>query len=172
MKEKWKDIPGYEGRYRISSEGRIESLLTGCIRKDVQAGRGYRAIQLSDKYHKKHRFYVHRLVAYAFLGAPPFERAQINHRNLDKTDNSVTNLEWVSPEENMRHAYQNGATDYRRPIRSDNKTGHKGIVRHSGGFAVSFCGEYVGWYKSLNLAVEARKKAEGKYENERAISGY
>ena len=162
--EIWKDIPGYEGLYKVSSEGRIYSIISGRIRKDVNAGRGYRAIQLSDAAHIKRRLYVHRIVACAFLGAPPYEDAEVNHINCDKTDNSVTNLEWVTGAENIHHAYKMGKLDYRRGMRSDNKTGHKGISLNSGGYEVSFCGKYVGWYKNIDDAVIARKEAEDNYE--------
>ncbi len=82
MTEVWKTIPGYERLYEISSMGRIKSLRTGLLRRDVNSGRGYRAIQLSDSNAKKHRLYVHRLVALAFLGPPPSEEYQVNHINL------------------------------------------------------------------------------------------
>lgn len=168
--EIWKDIPGYEGLYCISSLGRVRSLFTGKIRADVQAGHGYRAIQLSDRYHIKRRHYVHRLVAAAFLGKPPQENAEINHINCDKSDNAVSNLEWTTRQENMKHAYHSGKTDYRRPLRRDNQTGYKGICEHDGGYEVSFCGRYIGWFKSLDRAIEARKEAEENYE--KAILGH
>lgn len=168
--EIWKDIPGYEGRYRISTNGRILSLLSGTLRRDVAAGKGYRCIQLSDGKGQKHRHYVHRLVAATFIGPPPFPNAQVNHRNCNKEDNSVGNLEWVSAAENMQHAYLNGKIDFRRPLRCDNRTGHKGIHAHSGGYQVSFCGHYIGWFKTLNEAIIARKKAEEKYENRISIT--
>ena len=163
MTEVWKTIPGYEGLYEIISMGKIKSLRTGLLRRDVNSGRGYRAIQLSDSNAKKHRLYVHRLVALAFLGPPPSEEYQVNHINLVKADNRVENLEWVTPDENMAHAYRNGKTDYRRSIRKDNKLGIKGVYPNEGGYEVRICGHYVGWYKRFEDAVIARKEAE---ENE------
>ena len=158
--EIWKDIPGYEGLYKISSLGRVLSLRTGLFRKDVQSGRGYRAVQLSDNNGKKKRHYIHRLVAYAFLGTPPSPTCEVNHKDLDKTNNVVDNLEWCTPEENMHHAYLNGKTDYRRPIRNDNTTGQKGVSPCSGGYQVSICGKYIGWSKNLSSAIAMRKNAE------------
>ncbi len=163
--EIWKDIPGYEGIYKISTNGRIINCLTGKIRKDVKSGKGYRAIQLSDANHKKHRHYIHRLVATAFLGGPSSPDAQVNHKNCNKSDNSLKNLEWTTPRENMTHAYFHGRVDYRRPLRKDNKTGVNGICNHSGGYEVTFCGKYVGWYKTLEKAICARKKVEKQYGN-------
>ena len=152
--------PDYEGLYRISDPGRILSLRTGKLRKDVNSGRGYRAIQLSNSDSIKNREYVHRVVAMAFLGDPPSEDAQVNHLNLDKTDNRLSNLEWVTPAENMSHAYFNGKTDYRRPMRRDNKLGIKGVYPNSKGYEVRLCGKYVGWFKNFEEAAAARRRAE------------
>ena len=168
MKEIWKEIPGYEGLYEISTCGRIKSLRTGLIRKDVNSGRGYRAIQLSDTFARKHRLYVHRLVALTFLGKPPSENYQVNHINLIKTDNSLSNLEWVTPKDNMKHAYRNGKTDYRRSIRKDNKLGIKGVYPNEGGYEVRICGHYVGWFKRFEDAVKARMEAE-KNEQKKSV---
>ena len=160
MEEIWKDIPGYEGLYKISNKGQVLSLRTGRIRADVRDGNGYRGIQLSDEHHKKHRLKVHRLVALTFLGPPPDNSYQVNHKNLDKADNRVENLEWVTPIENMRHAYKNGRIDFRRPKRSDNRTGYKGVSVKTGGYQVMINGKYLGWFKNLDAAVRCRKKAE------------
>lgn len=158
--EIWKDIPGYEGLYKISNYGTVFSFFTGTVRSSVNAGRGYRAIQLSDGLGHKKRHYVHRLVAEAFLCQPSSDSMTVNHKNLDKTDNRVENLEWMTSQENSHHAYLNGRTDYRRPMRCDNTTGYKGISPHTGGYAVSLNGHYIGWYKNLENAVHARKEAE------------
>jgi hypothetical protein len=159
--EIWKDIPGYERLYQISNYGNIYSLRNNIIRKSVRSGFGYRAIQLSDINGNKKRFYVHRLVGLVFLGEPQSKNnCCINHINLDKADNRVCNLEWVSHRQNMKHAYENGKIDFRRPIRRDNKTGTKGVYKHEGGYAVSICGRYIGWFKTLEDAVNARKNSE------------
>jgi len=160
MSDVWKDIAGYEGLYKINSSGQIRSICSGQLRKDVQSGRGYRAIELSDCFHNKKRFYVHRLVAVTFIGNPPKKDYVVNHKNLNKWDNRVENLEWTTIKENMQHAYINGRTDFRRPMRSDNKTGVKGVFHHSGGYQVALNGKYVGWYKTLECAINARKTAE------------
>ena len=162
MSEVWKPLPGYETLYLVSSEGRVLSLRTGQIRKDVRSGHGYRAIQLSDSSGKKARHYVHRLVALTFLGPPPASNYVVNHINLDKTDNSAINLEWCTISENSQHAYINGKTDFHRSKRRDNLSGVPGVCRHSGGYEVTLCGRYVGWSKDFEKAVEMRKEAERK----------
>ena len=156
----WRDIPDYEGLYQINNVGQIMSLRTGQLRQDVQSGHGYRAVQLSDQSHTKKRFYVHRLVAITFLGAPSAKEYVVNHKNLNKKDNRVENLEWTTNEGNMHHAYINGKTDFRRQIRIDNKTGIKGVSQQSGGYQVSLNGRYIGWYKTLESAAKARANAE------------
>lgn len=130
------------------------------LRKDVQSGNGYRAIQLSDMNCKKSHHYVHRLVVITFIGLPPSNNYVVNHKNLNKRDNRVENLEWVTVQENMHHAYVNGRVDFRRPMRRDNSTGTKGVSPHTGGYQVSLCGKYIGWYPNLHDARLARLEAE------------
>jgi hypothetical protein len=155
-----KDIPGYEGLYKISNFGRTKSLRSSIFRKDFQSGKGYRAIQLSDKNSKKEYHYIHRLVALTFLGEPPKSNYVVNHKNLNKSDNRMSNLEWVTPQENMHHAYINGRSDNRRSKRRDNTTGIKGVSSQTGGYQVNLCGKYIGWYKNINDAQAARLAAE------------
>lgn len=60
---------------------------------------GYRSVQLGDK----RRYYIHRLVARAFLPNPD-NKPTVNHKNLDKLDNRLDNLEWATHKENIDHA--------------------------------------------------------------------
>lgn len=171
--EIWEDIPGYEGMYQASDKGRIRNIQTGLLRKNVRAGHGYRSIQLSDRQKVKHRLYVHRIVAITHLGAPPSPECVVNHKNLDKEDNRVENLEWVTNRQNMLHAYINGRTDFRRVKRSDNTTGYPGITKQGCGYQVSICGRYIGFFRTLEDACIARKKEEqGMIHNEVYLSGY
>ena len=127
--EIWKAVPGFEGRYEVSSIGRVRSVsrsevtsagrsryFAGKVLKPQKARNGYLLVSLGRRH--KHVL-VHRLVASAFLPADPV-RTEVNHKNLIKTDNRVTNLEWTTKSENLRHAYGNGAMPYevwRRPLR-------------------------------------------------------
>ena len=101
MKEYWKDIEGYEGLYQISNVGRVKSLYSGKVLKEVKTTNGYLSIRLY-KNGISHRFSIHRLVAKAFI--PNHEnKPEVNHIDEDKTNNKVSNLEWNTRLENMRH---------------------------------------------------------------------
>jgi hypothetical protein len=106
MKEIWKDVVGYEGKYQISNLGRIKSLKgTQKIKKSTINNRGYRLTLLGYKPRKS--FYIHRLVAQAFIPNPN-NYPQVNHIDGNKLNNCVDNLEWCSQLDNIRHAYRNG----------------------------------------------------------------
>lgn len=111
MEEVWKDIRGYEGYYQISSCGRIKSLdrkvkhlkggyaiKKGKILKQCYDKDGYLLVVLY-KNNKKRTRRVHRLVAMAFIPNPN-NYPQINHRDEDKTNNTVQNLEWCDAKYN------------------------------------------------------------------------
>jgi len=107
-KEEWKSIKGYEGRYKISSNGKVYSLISNKELKGYEWGNNiYRMVGLhKDK--KSKQFSIHRLVATAFLGEPNIDtdqRIEVNHKNGIKTDNRVGNLEWCTHGENQSHAY-------------------------------------------------------------------
>lgn len=118
--EQWKpmlDPAGFEvpGRM-VSSFGRITSsrsmISKGCLRNT-----GYYVTQICSN-STRQTVFVHRLVAAAFLGPPPSIRQSIvNHKDLDKGNNSVENLEWTTHSENQLHFYANSC----RQRRSDCK---------------------------------------------------
>jgi len=106
MKEEWKDIPGYEGIYRISNFGRVKSLNYNKTGKEKlltpKKSFVYDVVCLCFKGKHKYEF-IHRLVAKTFI--PNIQKKpQVNHKNGDKRDNNVENLEWVTPSENVKHS--------------------------------------------------------------------
>lgn len=104
--EKWKDIPEFEGVYRISDQGNILSCRNNRLIHGDRNSSGYSRVILSNGNIRK-RFFIHRMVAMMFCGGY-FDGAVVNHKNLDKSDNRASNLEWVSRSENSRHAHING----------------------------------------------------------------
>lgn len=99
INEIWKDIPGYEGLYQVSDYGRVRSLWYGKI-KVLKPGnhRGYYVVKLCKNGKKKHHS-IHRLVVETFIGPIP-KRMVVNHKNENKLDNRLDNLEIVTPKEN------------------------------------------------------------------------
>lgn len=115
MMEVWKDIPGYDGRYQISSYGRVRRTEKWNPIKRIYVpltepemltptgnGHGYMIICLRDYSHRKNH-YIHRLVAEAFI--PVVEgKNHVNHIDYDRSNNIVDNLEWVDRKENVQHS--------------------------------------------------------------------
>ena len=111
--ETWADVVGYEGMYEVSNFGRIRSKnrldYFGNYRRGKEMyikRKNYAHIMLCKDGIRK-TFLIHRLVAKAFIDNienKPF----VNHINGNKLDNRVENLEWVTPSENMKHAYKMG----------------------------------------------------------------
>lgn len=108
--EEWRDIPGYEGVYRISDQGRIMRIKSGpgarpgLILKPYVRPDGYHNITLwSDNV--SHKYYIHRLVLVAFLGPPP-PNHEVNHKDGCKSNNCLDNLEWMERSANMFHRHR------------------------------------------------------------------
>lgn len=100
--EKWKDLTGHNG-YLVSTCGRIKNKKTGRIYNGSVNNHGYVRFDLCEN-GKRFAIAGHRAVAEAFL-PPSAGRDCVNHKDGDKTNNSVNNLEWCTPRENVIHAY-------------------------------------------------------------------
>ena len=99
--ETWKSIPGYEGLYEVSNTGKVRSLFRyKKILKPMLTNNGYFYYQLFKNKVGKN-YYAHRLVAMAFIPNEA-QKEFVNHKDENKTNNCVENLEWVSHVENCR----------------------------------------------------------------------
>lgn len=126
----WVDIPNFEGLYACSKKGEIKSYdritinkrgtaqsFKGRILKPKKTKQGYLAVVLvkdSNRYNLR----VNRIIATVYL-ANPENKPDVNHKDCNKINNSVNNLEWVTKEENMQHAELNGLV--KRKSGFDNK---------------------------------------------------
>lgn len=126
----WKEIPGFDGLYFANENGQIKSadrqrkivsngkqffytrkgkILNPCLNNN-----GYYCVSISDKNQKERVYVVHRLVAKTFLENPE-NKPQINHKDGNKLNNSVENLEWVTAKENIDHAFLTGLNKGSKP---------------------------------------------------------
>jgi len=104
MVEYWKDLVDYENNYCISNYGNIESKRTGLYIKPMNVN-GYRWVKLSLN-GKVNSHYIHILVARTFIGKRP-KNKEINHKDGDKWNCRLDNLEYVTQSENTIHALKN-----------------------------------------------------------------
>lgn len=105
--EEFKDIEGFEGLYQISNQGRVKSLANDKTKKEkiLKSGKnkdGYLLINLW-KNGKVKNYRVHRLVAQAFLPNPN-NLSEVNHKDENKTNNNVNNLEWCDRQYNAEYS--------------------------------------------------------------------
>lgn len=123
MKEIWKDIPNYEGIYQASNKGRIRThanKTTYTKRHGLRKWKS-RVLKFKSSDHKrggnrvslwkdgKHKdFLVHRLIATTFLENLIDTKMTVNHKDGDRLNNYIDNLEWLSRAENIRHGFENG----------------------------------------------------------------
>lgn len=113
--EIWKPVVGYEELYEVSNKGRVKALKR---RKNCNRGYGfikehimkpnnhgtcdYYRVPLTSKEHIKKYYMVHRLVAKAFIENPN-NLPEVNHKDLNKSNNCIDNLEWITNADNKRH---------------------------------------------------------------------
>jgi len=115
--ECFKEIKGTNGKYFISTLGRVRSFSRkggqrGFDLRTYIRGKDYVAVNLYIN-GKVNNLDIHRLIALHFI---PLERGRncVNHKNLTKTDNSISNLEWCTPKENVEHAKKHGRYKLKR----------------------------------------------------------
>lgn len=135
--EIWKDVVGFEGLYQVSNLGRIKSLSKNVgfyfrkekILSNCYQNNGYLVVNLSKKTEVSRKS-IHRLVAQAFIPNPE-RKAQVNHKDGNKQNNCVSNLEWCTDSENKRHAFKTGLNKHTPPIRIGKENGSsKSVIQY------------------------------------------
>lgn len=125
MTEEWKHVDGFDGAYSVSNYGRIRSNDRWYLRSDtltkcfVQGGilkisnnrHGYPEVRVSYK-NRKYSIRIHREVAKLFVENPD-DKPQVNHIDGIKSNNFASNLEWVTNEENQKHAIETGLKKFK-----------------------------------------------------------
>jgi hypothetical protein len=114
--EIWKPVPGFEGHYEVSNQGRVRSHdfmrpirngglqpCRGRIIKQFVGSHGYPAVTLNKDGIQLRGRLVHRLVALAFIPNPE-QKKQVNHKDGNRLNPVASNLEWVTPSENSIHS--------------------------------------------------------------------
>lgn len=118
--EQWKIID-IATNYEVSNLGNIRNIKSGQLLNPGISGNGYKQVSLkmlnTGKFKKQ---YVHRLVAQYWLSNPEGKR-EVNHKNLDRTDNRAENLEWLTSSENQKHKFKNSnyKTSNRKVVQMD-----------------------------------------------------
>lgn len=178
--EKWKTIPDTQKRYEVSNFGRVRSVERMIIystgRKHYHYSKyiklrfdayGYLMFNIRNK-GKQQCFKVHRLVALLFI-PNKYGKKEVNHKDGDKTNNRVDNLEWVTSSENKKHAIRLGLSDpvkNLRPVKGADNCHSKTLIFYKDGKEVA---RYRPMYKAkedgikLYKLLKLRKKQE-KYD--------
>ena len=121
MKEIWKDVVGYEGYYKVSNYGNVKRVgsfrgvnkayLNGYYLKPLDNGKGYYRIKLTIN-NKSRRVMLHRIIAEAFIPNPNKYKV-VNHKDLDKKNNDISNLEWCTQSYNCKHYHSEVKRNYK-----------------------------------------------------------
>lgn len=148
MIEVFKEVEGYEGLYSISNIGRLRNDKTNRLLKPWIDKDGYLIYDLSKNKVRKH-YKAHRLVAQAFI-LNPNNYPQVNHKDEDKTNNKVSNLEWCTFEYNNKYGtrVERSAFKHRKSISKYDLTGN-----------------YISTYKSLTEAANLNNLFKGHISN-------
>lgn len=104
--EVWKPVNGYEERYLVSTEGQVYSITRKKIMKPLEDEKGYLRVELRCGNKRKVKK-IHRIVAETFI-ENQLSKKEINHKDGNKQNNTIENLEWCTRSENLIHAYSSG----------------------------------------------------------------
>lgn len=148
--EIWKDIPGYEGYYKASDKGNIKSLVfqsnlynkkikrEKVLKQKIGKDNTCRIELWKDGEHKT--WSVHRLIGMTFLENKNYKELTINHKDGNRQNNNVDNLEWVSLADNIRHGFKNKLYSNQKETTIIDKNNNKKYVFNSMSSASAFIG--------------------------------
>ncbi len=179
MNEIWKDIRGYEGFYQVSNLGRVKTLSRKVLRENqtkpfftkeritsgTDHGNGYKYVSLT---HPRKNYYVHRLVAETFIPNPDNKKC-VNHKDFDRANNNVENLEWCTHKENSEYSSDNlSRSKLSNSIMKNKKVGVR--YKQSYGVYEAYLGKkYLGTRKTYEEARKLRTNAEMEFLRERGF---
>ena len=164
--EEWRELPGYDGRYQVSNFGNFRSVETnryihGLLTKIkrirnfslIDNGNGYLYVSISNN-GKRKNVYIHRAVAEAFI---PKEEGKnvVNHRDFNKKNNCVENLEWCTQRQNVQCSSDKMKKS--KSVCRDTNTGEKYITLKRGKYVLRIKGEI---YKTFSKLSEAKQCKE------------
>lgn len=158
----WKPVCGFNGDYEVSSDGIVWSNISHKIRKPYRINSGYLGITLYQNGVEKKKT-VHSIVAEAFLEKQEGKN-EVNHKNFNKFDNRVSNLEWVSHKENCKHAEKKRRQCFKDRV-CKNRAGERNIdITPYGKYRphITLSGKniYFGLFDTLDEAIAARDRKE------------
>lgn len=168
MQEIWKDIKEYEGLYQVSNKGRVRRILfvnNKAKKRKIKILKpnfrnGY-VIYCLCKNNIRKVFQAHQLVANAFIENPKKYKI-INHKNYDRTDNNINNLEWCTQSYNVMH----GAVK-RTKLQMKNRYDTFGVYfrKDREVYEVILKGKYIGTFKNKEDAIKKRDEKINEINN-------
>lgn len=115
--------------YYITDTGKVYSSCVQRFLSTTQDRYGYEKVALVSDDEKRHRYSIHRLVLENFNPVDGMEHLQVNHIDGNKMNNHLENLEWATPSENVKHAYQIGLKSQRGELNNGNKYSEETILQ-------------------------------------------
>lgn len=162
--EEWRDIKDYEGLYQVSNLGRIQSFyFDRKLLLKLRFNGHYYQVTLY-KNGKPKQYNVHRLVAETFISNPK-NLPYVNHKNEDKTDNSIENLEWCTHEYNIDYGtcQERRIATQRKPVICV-ETGKRYVSMVDAGKQLGIS------YKHMSDCCKGKRKTTGGYHWKYAIN--
>lgn len=148
--ENWKNVVGYEGLYEVSDQGNVRNSVTGRVLKPKHDRWGYLRVNLyKDRRQKSHL--IHRLVARAFIQNPE-NYPQVNHKDEDKENNAVENIEWCTAYYNTHYGTAMQRSLEKMDLRTRAMHGGAKTAKPINQYCLS--GSLVGVYRSSSHAAE------------------